>query len=144
MKRKTGDVASTVVIATASIFSVNLTQQNIPSISTAILTSSHKSINKMSRGQVSWEKMERMFENCRNKRIQRKLLEAQTVQIQRKKCFNETYQSGWRGGITFFEKVCKVYNKAYLFFTKTMTQAFLIMGQKMNQGVPRNSPPSHY
>ena len=28
--------------------------------------------------------------------------------------------------------------------TQTMIQAFLMMGQIMNQGVPRNPPPSHY
>ena len=27
---------------------------------------------------------------------------------------------------------------------QTMTQAFLMIGQIMNQGVPRNPPPSHY
>ena len=28
--------------------------------------------------------------------------------------------------------------------TQTMTQAFLMMGQIMNEGVPRNPPRSHY
>ena len=68
---------STEVSATSSIFSVNDIQQNLPSTSTPIQPSSCECSNKTSRGQVSQEAMEGMLENCRNKRIQRKLPEAQ-------------------------------------------------------------------
>ena len=76
-----GDEAIPVISATCSITSsanssVAPIQQNLPSSSTPIQPSSSESSNKTSRGKTSGEKMERMLENYRNKRIQRKLAKA--------------------------------------------------------------------
>ena len=89
-----GNEAITVVSATSDITSsatstVTPIQKNLPSTSAPIQPSSSESSKKTSRGQTSREKMEEMLENRRNKRIQRKLPQAQTSTNSEEKKFQK-------------------------------------------------------
>ena len=66
-----GDEA--VVSATSGISSVSPIQQELSFTSTPAEAFSNENINKTSSVQICREEMEKMLENCRNKRTQRKL-----------------------------------------------------------------------
>ena len=144
-----GDEATTVVSAISSITSsatssVNPIQQNLPSTSTPIQPSSSENSNKTSRGQTSREKMEEMLQNRRNKRIQRKLPKAQISTNSEKEKFQQNLLEKMERQDNLFRESMQSLQENVRTLTQTITQAFLMMGQIMNQGVPRNPPPSRY
>ena len=72
-------VGATSSITSGANSSVTPIHQNLSSTSKPIQQSSGESSNKRSRGQILSEKIKKMFENCRNKRIDRKLPKVETV-----------------------------------------------------------------
>ena len=98
----------------------------------------------MSRGQTSQEKMEEMLENHRNKQIQRKLLKCQTsANSEEEKIQKNLLERMERQDNLFWESMQSSQENVDT-LKQTMTQAFLMIGQIMNQGVPHNPQPSHY
>ena len=91
----------------------------------------------MSKGQTSGEKIEEMLENRRNKRIQRKLPIGPNQHKFRGKQFQQNLLERMERQDNHFREVCK-FTRERAYFTQTMTQAFLMIEQIMNQCVPHN------
>ena len=144
-----GDEAITVVSATSGITcsatsNVTPIQQNLRLTSTPIQPSSNESSNKRSIGQTSREKMEEMLENRRNKRVQRKLPKTQTSTNSEEEKFQRNLLERMERQDNLFRESMQSLQENVRTLTETMTQAFLMMRQIRNQGVPRNPPPSYY
>ena len=148
-KEDFGDEAITVVSATSNItssvlYSVTPIQQNLPLTSTLIRPSSSESSNKTSRGQTSRDQMEEILANRRNKRIQRKLPTAQTCANSEEEKFQQNLLERMERQDNVFQECMQSLQENVHTLTQTMTQAFLMIGQIMNQVVPCNPPPSYY
>ena len=144
-----GDEAPTMVSASSSITSsatssVTPIQQNLPSTSTPTQPSSSESSNKTSTGQTSREKMEKMLEKRRNKKNQTKLSKAQTSANSEEEKFQKNLLERMEKQDNLFRESMQSLQKNVRTLTQTVTQAFLMMGQIMNQGMPHNPPPFHY
>ena len=84
------------------------------------------------------------MENSRNKRIQRKLLKTQAIINSEKETFQQNVLERMERQDNLFQESTQSLQENVRTLTQTITQAFLMKGQIMNQGVPRNPPPSHY
>ena len=137
-------VSATSDVTSSATSSVTPIQQNLPSTSAPNKPSFSESSNKTSRGQTSREKMEEMLKNCRNERIQRILPKVQTRTNSEKEKFQQNLLERMERQDNLSRESMQSLQENIRILTQTMTQVFLMMGQIMNQGVPRNPPPSHY
>ena len=83
----------------------------------------------MSRGQTSRKKMEEMLKNRRNKRIQRKLPKAQTSTNSEQEKFQNNLLEKMEAQDNLFRESMQKFS----ILKQTITQAFLMMGQRMNR-----------
>ena len=98
--------------------------------------------NSNKRGQTSRKKMDEMTENWRNKRIQSKFQRAQFKVNSEEGEFEQILLERMEGQNNFF-KYTK-FTWEHLILMQSMTQAFLMMGQIINQSMSLNLLPSHY
>ena len=88
--------------------------------------------------------MEEMLENCRNKRIQRILPKVRTSTNSEKEKFQQNLLERMERQDNLSRESMQSLQENVRTLTQTMTHAFLMVGQIMNQGVPCNPLPSHY
>ena len=94
------------------------------------------------RGQTSRKKMDEMPENRRNKRIQSKFQRAQFKANSEEGEFEQILLERMEGQNNFFKYTKFMWE--HLILMQSMTQAFLMMGQIINQSMSLNLLPSHY
>ena len=135
--------SATSSITSSATSSVTPIQQKPPPTSTAIKPTSSESSNKTSRGQTSGEKMKEMLENSRNKRIQKIVPKFQTSTNSEEEKFQKNLLEMMERQDNLFRESMQSLQENVRTLTHTMTQAFLMMGQIINQAVPRNPRPSH-